>query len=157
MKSAINMFSGDMFSGNTLSNRIVGLVLLLLLPAGAISAELTSSVDRNSININETLTLTLRYEEGASSDSLELEVLRQDFDVLSVQPHTSNNVSIVNGNYSQQTLTTWTITLAPKREGTRVIPSFNIDGNVSDAIAIEVSRSSGAGNRGDTHAGDAGR
>ncbi|MEQ8952734.1 MAG: BatD family protein, partial [Gammaproteobacteria bacterium] len=121
--------------------------MLLLLPAGAISAELTSSVDRNSININETLTLTLRYEESASSDSLELEVLRQDFDVLSVQPHTSNNVSIVNGNYSQQTLTTWTITLAPKREGTLVIPSFNIDGNVSDAIAIEVSRSSGAGNR----------
>lgn len=128
-----------------MSNRIVGLVLLLLLSTGATSAELSSSVDRNSISINETLTLTLRYDESISSDSLDLEVLRQDFDVLSVQPQTSNSVSIVNGNYSQQTLTTWTITLAPKREGTLVIPSFNIDGNVSDAIAIEVSRSSGAG------------
>jgi len=120
------------------------IALLLLFSAGAISAELTRSVDRNSLSINETLTLTLRYDERASSDSLDLEALRQDFDVLSVQPQTSNSVSIVNGNYSQQTQTTWTVTLAPKREGTLVIPSFNIDGNVSDAIAIEVSQSTGA-------------
>lgn len=123
-------------------NRIAGLVLLLIFSTAA-SAELSSSVDRNSISINETLTLTLRYDESTSSDNLDLEILRQDFDVLSVQPQTSNNVSIVNGNYSQQTLTIWTITLAPKREGTLVIPSFNIDGNVSDAIAIEVSQSAG--------------
>jgi hypothetical protein len=137
MKSVI-----DMFSRKTLSINVVAFLLLWIFPAGAMSAELTSSVDRNSISINETLTLTMRYDDRAGGDALDVEALRQDFDVLSVRPQTSNSVSIVNGSYNQQTQTTWTITLAPRREGTLIIPSFNVDGNVSDAIAIEVSQSS---------------
>jgi len=126
----------------TLWLKVFAFLSLLNLSASVISAELTSSVDRNSISINETLTLTMRYDDRAGGDALDLEALRQDFDVLSVRPQTSNSVSIVNGNYNQQTETTWTITLAPRREGTLIIPSFNVDGNVSDAIAIEVSQSS---------------
>ena len=131
-----------MLSRKTFSIKIIALFLLWMLPASAMSAELTSSVDRNSISINETLTLTLRYDDRAGGDALDMEALRQDFDVLSMRPQTSNSVSIVNGSYSQQTQTTWTVTLAPRREGTLIIPSFNVDGNVSNAIAIEVSQSS---------------
>jgi hypothetical protein len=143
MKSVINMPLRNTLR-NTFLCHLVGLVLLTVFPTSVISQELTSSVDRNQISINETLTLTLRYDDRAGGDDVDLEALRQDFDILSVRPQTSNSVSIVNGNYSQQTRTTWSISLAPKREGTLIIPSFNIDGNVSDAIRIEVAQSTGS-------------
>ena len=115
---------------------IVGLCVAGLLDA----ATLTGSVDRNRISLNETLIFQLQYNDKVDTDQLDLQQIRQDFDILGLQPSSSSNVSIINGQMSRETSTTWTLTLAPKREGTLVIPSFNVAGNVSDAIRIEVSK-----------------
>lgn len=103
---------------------------------------LTASVDRNRININETLIFTLGYDEQVSTSQTNFNALRQDFEVLSVRPQSSNNVSIINGQTTREISTTWTLTLAPRKEGTLVIPSFNINGDVSDAIRIDVGTAS---------------
>lgn len=110
----------------------------LFVASTANAAELSASVDRNQISINETLTFQLRYEDQIDSSQLNLDILQQDFEVLGVRPQSSSNVSILNGQVNRQALTMWTITLAPRRQGTLVIPSFNIKGDVSNAIRIEV-------------------
>jgi len=117
---------------------LTGLILVNLAQA----ASLTASVDRNKISINETLTFQLRYTAKADANQLDLSTLKQDFDVLSLHPQTSSNLSIINGQTKREELTIWNITLAPKQEGAAVIPSFNINGDVSDAIRIDVVKAS---------------
>lgn len=119
---------------------IIGLLLTNLVNA----ASLTASVDRNKVTVNETLNFQLRYDQQANTDQLDLSTLKQDFDVLGIQPQNSSSMTIINGQSTRETLTIWNITLAPKREGTLVIPSFSIDGNVSNAIRVEVMKASAA-------------
>ncbi len=117
---------------------LTGLILANLVQA----ATLTASIDRNKISINETLNFQLRYDEKADTNDLDLSTLKQDFDVLAIRPQNSNNLTIINGQTSREILTIWNITLAPKRQGTLVIPSFNINGTVSNAIRVDVVESS---------------
>ena len=118
------------------------LIAGLILATTTQAATLTASVDRNKISVNETLGLQLRYDEKVAGDQLDLGTLKQDFDVLGLRPQNSSSMSWINGKSTREDLTIWTITLAPRREGTLVIPSFNIDGNVSDAIRIDVAKAS---------------
>jgi len=117
----------------------IWLIAIVLLPATpATAATLTATVDRNAIGQNETLTLRLEYTAEANADQLDLSALQQDFEVLALQPQTATSVSIVNGTQNQQTTTSWTLTLAPRRQGTLIIPAFNLRGAVSSAIPIAV-------------------
>lgn len=118
------------------------LMALLTQTAFLQAATLTASVDRNRITVNETLTLQLRYDAKTNANDLDLDALKQDFDVLGIRPQNSSSMSIINGQTTREELTIWSITLAPKREGALVIPSFNINGTVSNAIRIDVAKAS---------------
>lgn len=107
--------------------------LLMVTGLNVFAGNLTASVDRDTLGLEETFTLVLRYDEQINA-SPDYELLQKDFDILNTQSGTQ--MSIVNG--SMEASTEWKIALAPKRIGKLLIPSFNIDGAVSDAIEITV-------------------
>ncbi len=116
-------------------------LLLILIPWPTYAGTLTSNVNRNQININETLTLTVKYDEQVGNNALDLTELEADFDVLSSTPQSSNRISIINGQTTREASTTWSIILTPKRSGQLRIPALSINGNSSDAFSINVSSS----------------
>mgnify|MGYP001082310828 CR=1 FL=1 len=104
---------------------------------------LVSSANRTRIGLNETLNLVLEYDEQVDSRQLDFSALQQDFEILNSS--TASQVSIINGR--QDVSTRWTLILLPKRAGAALIPSFQIDGNFSEAIAIEVLESTPTASR----------
>jgi hypothetical protein len=110
----------------------LALIILTSCPL-AMADTLSASVDRDTLSLQETLTLTLRFYAQTGS-SPELSLLQKDFDILNTQQ--SNQMRVING--SMESFTDWRIALAPKRVGTLEIPSFTIEGAKSDPIAITV-------------------
>lgn len=113
-------------------SRCLGFVLMIT-GLNVFAGNLTASVDRDTLGLEETFTLVLRYDEQINTTP-DYELLQKDFDILNSQSGTQ--MSIINGN--MEASTEWKIALAPKRIGKLLIPSFNIDGAVSDAIEITV-------------------
>ena len=109
------------------------LLMLLFLATAAQTAELTARIDRNKIASDETFTLTVRYSGNAQGEP-DFSLLEKKFDILGKQQSTS--FSTVNGRFSGYT--EWSLSLAPMEEGRQIIPSFKLDGLISDAIEIEV-------------------
>lgn len=107
--------------------------LLMIAGLNVYAGNLTASVDRDTLGLEETFTLVLRYDEQINTTP-DYELLRKDFDILNTQSGTQ--MSIINGN--MEASTEWKIALAPKRIGKLLIPSFTIDGAISDAIEITV-------------------
>ncbi|WP_062067723.1 BatD family protein [Cellvibrio sp. OA-2007] len=107
--------------------------LLMISGLNVYAGNLTASVDRDVLGLEETFTLVLRYDEQINTTP-DYELLRKDFDILNTQSGTQ--MSIING--SMEASTEWKIALAPKRIGKLLIPSFTIDGAISDAIEITI-------------------
>ncbi|MBY6212250.1 BatD family protein [Microbulbifer agarilyticus] len=115
-----------------------GLTALLLLTIACVAnaQDLTASVDRNELAINETFTLTLRYSGKQSGGQPDFNLLEQDFEVLSRQQ--SNQYRVINGR--AESFVEWTVILAPLKEGKLFVPSLHLHGEVSDAIPITVNQ-----------------
>ena len=113
------------------------LVSLLFIATPTFADSLTASVDRDTLGISETLTLTLRHDPqtNATPDYSQLE---KDFEILNTQ--SGRSMSIVNGR--TESYTQWKLMLAPRKIGKLLIPSFDINGNISDAIEITVEKQS---------------
>ncbi|OZY85808.1 hypothetical protein CBP51_01815 [Cellvibrio mixtus] len=120
------------FSIKKCARQLLGFVLMVT-GLNVYAGTLTASVDRDTLGLEETFTLVLRYDEQINA-SPDYELLQKDFDILNTQSGTQ--MSIINGN--MEASTEWKIALAPKRIGTLLIPSFTIDGAISDAIPITV-------------------
>lgn len=112
---------------------ILAFWLGLVISGQTFAANLTASVDKNVLGLDETFVLTLRYDEQINAEP-DYSPLRKDFDVLNTQ--SGSYMSINNGR--AESYTQWVIALAPKKIGTALIPSFNINGAISDAIEITV-------------------
>jgi len=108
--------------------------LLLFVSAAAGAQELTAEVDREVINLNDTLTLTIR-QSGRNADSEpDFSVLRPNFDILNNQR--SHQMQIINGQMSSTT--EWRLLLSPKKTGGLIIPAFELNGNSTRPITVEV-------------------
>lgn len=118
---------------------------LSLTPTLAGAASLTSVVDRNTMQLNETVNLFVELDQRADGSALDASILNADFDVLGISPRYDNSTTVVNGRATQRSSTKWVITLAPKREGLLTIPAFNIAGAQSSSITITVKRTLGQG------------
>jgi BatD DUF11 like domain len=121
----------------TRTKYILLIFCLLILTTPTFANNLTSSVDRDSLGLSETLTLTLRYDEQINATP-DYSLLQKDFEILNTQ--SGRSMSIINGR--AESYTEWKLVLAPKKIGKLLIPSFNIDGNISDAIEITVEKQS---------------
>ncbi|WP_231757171.1 BatD family protein [Microbulbifer elongatus] len=126
-------------TNTTRSTRLAYLILLPLLLLVSLSTsaqDLTASVDRNELAINETFTLTLRYSGSQSGGQPDFNLLEQDFEVLSRQQ--SNQYRVINGR--AESFVEWTLILAPLKEGKLFVPSLHLHGQISDAIPITVNK-----------------
>ncbi|WP_346839870.1 BatD family protein [Microbulbifer sp. SAOS-129_SWC] len=110
--------------------------LLLLLVTNLAHADdlLKATINRSKIGIDETLNLTLRYSGRGNGGQPDFELLEQDFDILSREQ--ANQNVIIQGRPAS--FVEWTLALAPKHQGKLFIPSLHYQGQVSDAIPIEV-------------------
>ncbi len=122
------------------ANKLPVLALLLTLclslsSLNALAGTLSSTVNRTQINEHETLALTVQYDDDADGKEPDNQLLSQDFSIVSRS--SASGFQFINGKASRNT--TWRYELMPRKTGKLLIPSFNIEGNYSEAITIEVS------------------
>ena len=98
------------------------------------AVSISATVDRASISIDETVTLSIRVSPQASS-APSFSELETQFDIL----NRSQNSQYRNINGQIEAFTEWQLTLAPKATGKLVIPSIQYQQEYSDAIILQVS------------------
>lgn len=90
-------------------------------------------LDRNSMQLGETVTLNIESDDSTASEP-DFSGLLNDFNSLGTQ--SSRQISMTNGSTSAKTV--WAIGLEPKRAGTLTIPSFNVGGASTDPLVLTV-------------------
>ncbi|WP_054112683.1 BatD family protein [Marinagarivorans algicola] len=95
---------------------------------------LSVQADRSTIAENETLTLTVKYQNGRSKSAPDFSRLKDNFDIL------GNNQSsqYINTNGQVTSVVQWTLTLAPKQAGKILIPPLSLGQAQSQPINISV-------------------
>ncbi len=114
--------------------RRLWLLVVLLLWAPPLLAELTITTDRTTIGADESLQMVLRYDGQVLSGEPELGVLLRDWEIIS--NNRNQQYSWANGesiSYSE-----WQLTLLPRSTGKLIIPSINFKNEISNAVEIEV-------------------
>ena len=109
-------------------------LLLCCLPWLASAAEVRATLDRDKVQLGETVTLNLQVD-GGSVGTPDLSPLAADFDVLGTSSNTS--VSVVNGRRAAEF--TYGIALRPKRIGRLQIPALSFAGGTTASLQLEVS------------------
>ena len=102
-------------------------------PLAALAADVEASLDRNHVELGETVTLNLR-SQGGLAQTPDLSVLSRDFAVLGASSNTS--ISLVNGRRSAQV--TVGIALRPLHTGTLRIPALSFAGGTSQPLELQV-------------------
>lgn len=97
-------------------------------------SQVTASVDKNPVMLNESLVLTVVADDDVSTKAFDSSALHKNFIVgrTSVSSQSSN----INGKSSHST--TWTTLLMPRSAGKFVIPAFTIGKLRSKPINIDV-------------------
>lgn len=110
------------------------LALLALASTQAFASGVRASLDRDHVNLGDTVTLTLRFDSAAAMGTPDLSPLGKDFQVLGQA--SSAEQSWVNGrvqaSYDLQ------ITLRPRRAGTLRIPPLDVGGQRTSALNLHV-------------------
>lgn len=116
---------------------IVGCLLaLLLMPALAQATDVQATLDRNSVQLGETVTLNLRVQNASGGIGMpDLHALNQDFSILGTSQN--NSLSVINGSASS-TLTIG-VALRPKHVGTLQIPALSVAGSQTQPLQVQVS------------------
>lgn len=112
------------------------LLLLLLIPSLSHATDVTASLDRNSVQLGETVTLNLRVNGHAGNiDAPDLGTLNKDFEILGTSQNSS--LSVVNGTATSTM--TFGIALRPRHTGTLQIPALTVAGSQTTPLQLQVS------------------
>lgn len=117
------------------------LMLSLFASFSVNAADIKIKVDRGSIQLNETFTLTFETNEDVDDDP-DFTPLEKDFQVLNQS--TSSNISLINGKYTKSMR--WKVALMALKEGVLTIPPINFGSDKSPEVQLTikpVQRSSG--------------
>ncbi|SHL77056.1 BatD family protein [Rhodanobacter sp. OK091] len=116
---------------------IVGwLLTLLLVPALVQATDVRATLDRNSVQLGETVTLNLRVANAGGGIGMpDLRALSQDFSILGTSQNSS--LSIVNG--AATSTLTFGVALRPKHVGTLQIPALSVGGSQTQPLQLQVS------------------
>lgn len=127
------------------SSVIIATLLIIVssiaLAATTTPSQLTASVSRNQIGIDESLTLQLTLS-GDNDAEPDLTPLNQDFDIASRSQ--SSSVNIINGSVSRSKV--WSLVLLPRHSGSLTIPPLCSGSNCSQPRTIAVSEQPPADN-----------
>lgn len=97
-------------------------------------AEIYATVSKNQVAENELFQLQIVTDQQASSEDLNFDVLNRDFSVS--RPSFGTSLNIINGKRSSKCQ--WTVTIAATTSGIVRIPSFTLNGEKTQPIAIQV-------------------
>jgi hypothetical protein len=117
-----------------------GLMLLLavpalLVPAMVRAAGVQATLDRNRVQLGETVTLNLRLADAGSNIPMpDLSALSPDFDILGTSQNSS--LSIVNGSATSEL--TVGVALRPKHVGMLQIPALDMGGGHTTPLQVQV-------------------
>ncbi len=113
---------------------IIAITVAGLLPPTC-DAAVRARLDRQTINIDETVNLTIEADGALNSiTNLDTGDLEKDFSI--VNRSVSTNFQIING--TSKATKTWTIELEAKRIGSFTIPSFTVGGEKTTALTLTV-------------------
>ena len=109
------------------------LVLSLVLAAALAQADLRVEADRTQVRVNESLNLKITSDK-VSPDQIDLSSLPAELEVISRS--TRQNIQIINGRRSASY--ELSLSLIALETGTVLIPPLELEGDRSQAIAIEI-------------------
>ena len=109
------------------------LVLSLVLAAALVQADLRVEADRTQVRVNESLNLKI-ISDKVSPDQIDLSSLPAELEVISRS--TRQNIQIINGRRSASY--ELSLSLIALETGTVLIPPLELEGDRSQAIAIEI-------------------
>jgi hypothetical protein len=84
--------------------------------------------------MGDTVRLTLRSDNASDPAEADLSALEQHFEIL--QRSSSVSTRIINGQRTQSK--ELTLELTPRREGSLLIPPFEVDGQRSEALSVDI-------------------
>lgn len=101
----------------------------------AVSAEISATLSRNPISIDESFQLILESDSATDGDP-DFSVLERDFRIVSQSQ--SQNIRMINGKVSRST--TWNLTLLAQQTGRLTIPAVAFGSDSSKPLTIMVKR-----------------
>lgn len=110
------------------------IVLLSTLSLSVHAASFYAAVSKNKVAKNEVFQLRVISDQKVAADAINFQVLERDF--LTSRPSFASSVNVVNGQRSNRS--EWNISLAVNRLGVVTIPSFTLNGQQTQPIAIQV-------------------
>lgn len=118
---------------------ILKLITALLLAASLFSpasyaATVWASVSKNKVAKNEVFQLRVVTDQKVSADAIDFSALEKDFYV--GRPGFGSSVNIINGDRTVRS--EWNVSLAAQKLGKMIIPAFDINGDKSQPIALQV-------------------
>ena len=120
-------------------------IALLLICTAANAADVRAWLDRNSMQMGETVTLNVEVSGDNGAVKPDFSPLAQDFNLLGTQ--SSSSMNIINGQASSKLL--WAIGLEPKHGGVLTIPVLDVAGQHTQALTLSV-QAAAAGTGGKT-------
>ena len=105
----------------------------LVLFCSLVQAEVTISIDRNPVRVNESFQLVFETDDSTDRDP-DFSPLQQHFQILSRSQ--SNNISIINGKY--QRILKWNLQLMPTQEGDFILPAIKFGKHESKSFLVTV-------------------
>ncbi len=115
------------------------LLTLLLYPLSATAADITVTVDRNPVSINDSFQMIFSSSESPDGEP-DFSPLYSDFDVLNQSQ--SSNYSMINGVTSNTQ--SWTLNVMAKHTGEIIIPAITFGNDNSEPVSIIVNGKSTA-------------
>ncbi|MEO8717633.1 MAG: BatD family protein [Burkholderiales bacterium] len=108
---------------------------LLLMGASAASpAAVRATLERDTVPVGATLTLSIESDAAQANERPDLAPLERDFELLGTS--TSSETRIVNGARTDRTR--WLVQLQPRRAGTLVIPPIAVGNETTAALELKV-------------------
>jgi hypothetical protein len=115
----------------------ISLLLPLIMATFAVNAkvtELTASVDKNPVLLDESIVLTVTAKGDPSRDAFDPSILSKDFVV--GRTSVSSQTQMINFDTTRSTI--WNTILIPRKKGRFTIPSFTVEGQSSQPITLMV-------------------
>ena len=109
--------------------------MLALVPALASAVEVTAMLDRDHVQLGETVTLNVRVEGDTGGVAApDLRALGQDFQLLGTSQN--NSLSVINGQASSEL--TFGVALRPRHVGVLQIPALSVAGSRTAPLQLTV-------------------
>lgn len=125
-----------MIHNRTLPRQLLYLLSLLLFPLVLLANQVTTRIDHTPIIAGETFNLIISATGQINTHSVESQKLTKNFIVLGLR--NGSTVSTINGKITAKRQ--WIFTLAPKKQGTFIIPALDFGQFKSQPIKVIVQK-----------------